>query len=266
VQMDYLRRTIGLLWNTLGLHDRDDEHHYLEEGSHIHMVGSLKDRRLLSSDVVKIALLLRQRLPGDLVPSILDFAQLWDVKGTARSLRPDRVGELQAPKLQTSLIVPSYLPRGAVRRVRFIVESRDQGWSSYPEDHGTDRGSWTWFEAGIRGLDTSNTDDQATLLEPVDCQHRNALDAEHKRLCLQDVTRYKYGSRRIVTNIHAGREFQKHVVEWDMYHQDADVRKMIKELKGSHRIEVSAHAKFPGWCNYVKFVAIEIECAIVRRM
>lgn len=264
--MDYLRRTAGLLWNAFGLLNQDDEHRSSEDGRDTSRVGPRQGRQLSSTDVFKIALLLRQKLPGDLIPLILDFAQLWEIKETTHSLRPDRVGELQAPKLQTSLIIPSYLPRGAVRRIRFIIESRDQGWSSYPEDHGTYRGSWTWFEAGIRGLDTLNTDDQATLLEPVNCQHRNALDAEHKRLCLQDVTRYKYGSRRIVTNIHAGREFQKHIVEWDLYHQDDNVRSMLKELKGGQRIEVSAHAKFPGWCNYVKSVVIEIECAIARKM
>ncbi|KAK5951066.1 hypothetical protein OHC33_007819 [Knufia fluminis] len=261
--MDYLRHAAGLLSSALGLNSHDDENQQSEKASHVrpHPSGQPSP-----DDVIKIALLLRQKLPGDLIPLILDFAQLWEVKNVAHSLRPDRVGELQAPKLQAALIVPSYLPQGAVRRIRFIIDSRDQGWSSYPEDHGTYRGSWTWFEAGIRGLDASNADDQATLLEPVDCQHRNALDVEHRRLCLQDATRYKYGSRRIVTNVHAGRDFKKHVVEWDLYHEDDDVRSMVKELKGGHRIEVGAHARFPGWCNYVESVTVEIECAMVRRM
>lgn len=261
--MNYLRNAAEFLRNAVGSRNREDEHQHPEIEP---QARSQQNSRLSSSDVIKIALLLRQKLPSDLIPLILDFAQLWEVVETAQSPRPDRVGELQAPKLQAALIVPAYLPRGAIRRIRFIVESRDQGWSSYPEDHGTYRGSWTWFEAGVRGLDASNTDDQDSLLEPVDCQHRNALDTEHRRLCLQHVTRYKYGSRIIVTNIHAGGDFVKHIVDWDLCHEDDDVRRMVKELKGSHRIEVSAHAMFPGWCNYIKSVTVEIECAVVRRM
>jgi len=261
--MDYLRHVTTLFRSAVGLNHRDNDDRYVQNDT---IAKAHPDDRLLSSEVIQIAILLRQKLPGDLIPLILDFAQYWDVVHSAHSPRPDRIGELQAPKLQTALIVPQHIPRGAIRRIRFITESRDQGWSSYPEDHGTYRGSWTWFETGIRGLDASNTEDQATLLQPVDCQHRNALDVEHRQLCMQDVTRYKYGSRSIATNIHAGVDFAKHVVEWDGYHEDDDVRRMVKELKGGHRIEVSAHAKFPGWCNYVKFVTIEIECTIVRKM
>jgi len=261
--MEYLRRAAVLLSSAFHLQDSGGRRPESEKRPDVKPSGNAISS---SKDVIEIALLLREKLPGDIIPLVLDYAQMWNVKESTCSLRPDRVGELQAPKLQAALFVPNYLPRGSIRRIKFIVESRDQGWSSYPQDHGTYRGSWTWFEAGIRGFDASNVGDQATLLEPVDCQHRNALDDEHKSVCLQDVTRYKYGSKRIVTNVHAGRDFRQHVVYWDLYHEDGDVRTMVQELGGGHRIEVSAHARFPGWSSYVKSVAIEIECAVVRKM
>lgn len=37
----------------------------------------------------------------------------------------------------------------ALEEIVVRVTSHDQGWSSYPDDHGTKNGSWTWVEAGI---------------------------------------------------------------------------------------------------------------------
>ena len=263
-RMDYLRIAGSALLNAVGLPGFEAKKQHSE--TYPRAVSRPTNDHLSPDDVTRIALLLCEKLPRDLVPLVLDSAQMWKVVDESLSLRPDRIGEHQGPKLQAALILPPHLPQGAVRRIRFTIESQDQGWSSRLSDDSTYRGSWTWFEAGIRGLDPSNADDQATLLAAVDCQHRNALDDEHKRLCLQNVTRYKYGSRNIVTNVHPSEDFVKHIVEWDSYHEDDGVRRMIKELKGGSRIEVSAHARFPGWCNYVKSVAIEVECAIVRRM
>jgi len=36
-----------------------------------------------------------------------------------------------------------------LRRLTLITRSRDQGWSSFPADHGTYKNSWTWFDVSI---------------------------------------------------------------------------------------------------------------------
>ena len=215
-------------------------------------------------EVYQSALLLVQLLPPELVITILDYAEFWDGVAVGISPRSDRVGELQSPKLQASLTIPAYITRGSLRQIIFVTRSRDQGWSSYPADHGTYNGSWTWFEAGVRGLD-SDFDDEA-ITEPVDCQHANALDLDHKRLCIQNDERYKYGAVNIITNIHAGKDIKEHKVIWSEDSADETVRNIMAEIKGGCRVEVAAHARFPGWCNYVEKVQIFAVRPIVRRM
>lgn len=227
------------------------------------------------STIIKIALLLRFRLPADLVPVVLDHAELWVPIATATSLRQDvdKISQTQSPKLQVALTVP----KAGIRRVRFTIVSRDQGWSSYGKDHGTYNGSWTWFEAGVRGLHRDRhvpeqaereTSDQAQLLILGDvlCTHRNALDEDHKLRCEPHVQFYKYGSKELMRNVHAGHDFKEHVIEWSVDHPDDDIARTVRELKRGCRIEVAAHARFPGWVNYVKSVKIEAEGMAVRRM
>ena len=47
-------------------------------------------------------------------------------------------------------IVSQPIPPGkTLRNVVIAIVSKDQGWSSYPSDHGTYRNSWTWFELSV---------------------------------------------------------------------------------------------------------------------
>ncbi|KAJ9654582.1 hypothetical protein H2198_006397 [Neophaeococcomyces mojaviensis] len=273
--MDFIKPLVARVSQAIGLtgsnHDDEDQtarYPNFVNKSINQSINPLINNGHQARDIIRTALLLRQKLPGDLVPIILDYAELWDFAAVVRSKRPNWVRPHQAGELQAALIIPPNVPRGALRQIRFITISRDQGWSSYSEDHGTYRGSWTWFEAGVRGLDPSNVEDQETLHEPLNCQHSAHAPngVEHRRLCVANASHYKYGSKQIVTNIHAGKEWKRHVVRWDANHEDEDVRKAFKELRGGHRIEVSAHARFPGWCNDVRLVVIEVEYAVVRKM
>ncbi|KAK4186413.1 hypothetical protein QBC35DRAFT_464721 [Podospora australis] len=42
----------------------------------------------------------------------------------------------------------AHLLKNPCRRIVFTIRSHDQGWGGEIADHGTHRGSWTWFEAG----------------------------------------------------------------------------------------------------------------------
>lgn len=255
--MDFLRRTFNQLLNLTTQPRANGQH-----------PTARQNEPQQDSDIIRIALLLRTKLPADLVPIILDYAECWTTTLSVTSLHPDRIAEPQSGKLQAALFLPRNLPRRSVRRIRFTTTSRDQGWSSFPNDHDTYRGSWTWFDAGVRGLDPDNEEDidSIHLNLPVDCQHRNALSDEHIKLCVAQPDRYKYGAKRLTANIHAGKEFKTHVVEWTIDDDDDDLRAMIREVKGGCRVEVSAHAQFPGWVNYVKNVKIEVDCVVIRKM
>jgi len=49
-----------------------------------------------------------------------------------------------ARRVQDTLSLGRYL-----RELTLITRSRDQGWSSFPADHGTYKNSWTWFNVSI---------------------------------------------------------------------------------------------------------------------
>ena len=47
-------------------------------------------------------------------------------------------------------LVSRPIPEGkTLKKVVITVVSKDQGWSSYMQDHGTYRNSWTWFELSV---------------------------------------------------------------------------------------------------------------------
>lgn len=227
-------------------------------------------------DIIRTALLLRQLLPADLIPLILDYAQLWYPVAEAATSHTASISEAASHRIQASLLIPAYIPHKAIRRIRFTTVSRDQGWSSYREDQGTYRGSWTWFEAGVAGLTDESPDPhsnvpviQSTLLAPqneINQHSTRMLDPARREFELMRPEFYKYGAKRIITNIHAGRNYKTHVVEWDADHEDEDVRRMMREIKAGCCVDVAACARFGGWCNDVKSIKIEAECAVVRKM
>lgn len=218
--------------------------------------GESQHRNYQSRDIIHTAFLLHQKLPADLVPMILEYAELWQTFRLDSPQVPERrVTQHDSPRLQAGAIVPYQIPRGHIRLIRFITVSKDQGWSSDDrEHHNTYKNSWSWFEAGIV--------EPMTEVE-LDCGHER-YDSDHLRQCEAKPSNYKWDSKRIVTNVHAGREYQEHVVEWRG--DDDYTRQILREIKGGYGIEVSAWARYPGWVNNVKSVVIEIECTVVRKL
>ena len=93
-------------------------------------------------------------------------------------------------------------PEFLVSQLVVVTSSRDQGWSSYPQDHGTRNGSWTWVELGT--------------------------NANDERI-------------RLVTNIHAGREWER--TETVFAQGDA----ILDRLRTSGTINLYTRSCFPGW-------------------
>ena len=95
--------------------------------------------------------------PTELADMIIDFAEYWPVLETSRKEHVS-VGGSYTNGNNTALLYllldePIPKPQGeehvVVRDVKFRIKSCDQGWSDDRRDHGTYRGSWTWFEACI---------------------------------------------------------------------------------------------------------------------
>ena len=83
-------------------------------------------------------------LPPELVTLILDFAEYWVYSQTIRS-DYCRFYAANERYLQSEPILGGEFSR-PLRRLVVTTRSKDQGWSSYLDDHGTRENSWTWFE------------------------------------------------------------------------------------------------------------------------
>ena len=161
-------------------------------------------------DVYHAAFLLQQVLLPELVPSVLDHAEYW-IKSSSQRIERATVTQ-RSPRHppsqeQAGLHYLSSEPIGIeglsglhpVRKVRFTIRSKDQGWSDYRDLHGTYQSSWTWFEATTRGRDV--VDD---------------MPAESRRIC---------------TNVHAGKEYKTHVITWTDDAVDADEARFVTSFQ-----------------------------------
>ena len=103
-----------------------------------------------------------------------------------------------------------------LKKVVITIVSKDQGWSSYQNDHGTYRNSWTWFELSV-GAPSKDSGEK--------------------------------WRGEVVRNLHAHDDFKKHVVEI----MDEE---LYKKAESGDVLTVWAHAQYQGWKNTVKKVKI----------
>lgn len=103
-----------------------------------------------------------------------------------------------------------------LKKVIVTVVSKDQGWSSYEEDHGTYRNSWTWFELSVGPSSDASVE--------------------------------KWRGE-VVRNLHAHDEFKEHTVE-------VMDKTLYEKAESGDALTVWAHADFPGWENTVAKVTI----------
>ena len=110
--------------------------------------------------------------------------------------------------------------------VNFEVESKDQGWSSYPEDHGK-RNSNTWLEASLSELST---------------------------------TRY-----HLFTNIHAGQAFEYQEKQCDRQSDLVKDLVGLMDRREGFPLTIRMHARscYPGWTISIRRAVIEIELSLI---
>ena len=116
-----------------------------------------------------------------------------------------------------SYLTSKPIPSGKkLKKVVITVVSKDQGWSNYPDDHGTYRGSWTWFELSVGSP-------------------------------LKDSGEKWRGE--VARNLHAHGDFKKHTVE-------ITDRELYEKAESGDVLTVWALARYPCWRNAVKKVKI----------
>lgn len=144
--------------------DDEDNHHDDSEDSEFNPTA--KDIRLVRSMIP---------LPPELTTLILDNAEYWVYLQKTRS-DPGRFSNANDRYLQSGRI-PGGEFSHPLRRLVITTDSKDQGWSSYPEKQGTRENSWTWFELT---LDDGENDNEITRVEIVRNIHAGLVFVKHR--------------------------------------------------------------------------------------
>lgn len=220
-------------------------------------------------EIYETSFLLRQKgLPVELVAPILNYAKYWMCTTYEREQRisvaqDSRGCDGDERYLHTAPIGADGLTGlNPVKTVVFSIESRDQGWSSYPEDYGTYRGSWTWFEARKGDSSILEIDEHGSELE-------GEREGEQQDLHPDNDARepaeplWQAQGREIVRNIHAGKKWHRHIISWTANNNDDENGEWVQELKRGDVIVLSAHARFPGWANMVRSAEIAVYTAAI---
>ena len=165
-------------------------------------------------------------LPMDLILEIFQFANIVPRIRTERIALLSSYDNYDAVYMSstTILILRHFVPTS----IHFEVESRDQGWSSYPEDQGK-RNSCTWIEASLSEADGTASTTRCHLF----------------------------------TNIHAGQDFECQEIRCDA--QSLLVKDMTALAdRGEFPLTIRMHARsrYPGWRIFIRRAAVEIELSL----
>ncbi|OGM47234.1 hypothetical protein ABOM_003929 [Aspergillus bombycis] len=176
-----------------------------------------------SNDAISVFTALKEWLPAEIVLEVLDYAEYWLLSRVARA--DEMQYEERDCRGQTPYLIsaPIQGERHPVQKIQITVWSHDQGWSSYPQDHGSFNNSWTWFDLGIArppGRD--------------------------------DIS--KNANLRLATNVHASKKTVCHEIT---YRSDQNLW-WVRNLQAGDRISIIPRALFPGWRNFVEKACIEI--------
>lgn len=126
-----------------------------------------------------------------------------------------------------------------LQKIIFTIRSHDQGWSSYPENHGTFDNSWTWFDAAVM---SPNAEDEESVHEECDDAIIRAEDLDSP-----NVRRH-----RIQVNKHAVRQAEEYSII--MY----PGQEILDGLKAGDQILLVACAQYSGWVNTIEDAKMEV--------
>ena len=181
-------------------------------------------------DIHHTAFLLRCVLIPDVVPHILDEAEYW-LKTTAATTENKTVTEDNAGDICILSDPIETNSKHAVRKIVFVVTSRDQGHSWDHEWHGTYEHSWTWFGGII--------------------QHKGEKDSI-------EVIEGEGVDNRLITNLHARRELKTHTKVFGVEHD------WVRHLTNGDQVGITAHARYAAWANHLDAAEIQIFTASVH--
>lgn len=191
------------------------------------------------TDIFQVAFILRQVLVADLVPQILDQAEYW-----TRS-RHDRREEISVFERDAGRVYLATSPiesplRNPVRRICFVIYSKDQGTSWDRDYHGTYLNSWTWF-----------------CVDKVASSQLPSLPGEYEK-------QEEEPPFRLLSNLHAGKHYMTHGIDWTLDSSDENARRFLRSIQHGDRIRLGVWARYRGWINWVGGARMDVYTACVR--
>lgn len=213
------------------------------------------DSNLALLECLSTATPTRPALPQELILQILDHPTRWV---HLHSVTHPPLANPEKPILGVGNrlnAVPMLFTRpfslrevGRLRKIVFSFRSRDQGWSSRP-----DQGSWSWFDASVAQFPSTHedargqVDDDAYAVVWTGSYKWVWEWVEQHGKCLEHQPRYK-----IQTNKHAEITPEDYVIEL------TDEHELVQRVQEGDRVILWACACYPGWENRVYHAKISV--------
>lgn len=201
----------------------------------------------------------RPALPPEIILQILKYPSRWNYVSVTSPADTPQSETLPVhvaaqgggrPVTQVILSFPP-LPAETVRRLRridFTFTSKDQGWSSFKDDWGTYRNSWTWFEAGVRPR-TAKVEMPTAIHEEQEDPSPDANDGAERNYSQSKDPYRRYVLQR---NLHAGKTLKTYCIQKEFDDE------LLQNLGEGDAIDLLACAQYPGWRNHVSDYGIRV--------
>jgi hypothetical protein len=196
------------------------------------------------SDIYHTAFLLKQVLPTDLVPVVLDHAEMWLSSPLASTTRASHITPEDSGRICLTAELPAGLPQGSIRTLSFTTHSKELvAWA--PHTH-TNRQSFpndrSRIELSVFPDDTVSKPDNDRLLFP---------------------------GKRVLRNFHMCcycNDFFVYDKRWHFRSEDKEIVRIMRSLAGGQKLALIMCADlFPSPCA-VQFASIECQISVVRKL
>ena len=220
----YLESFFNFLWNFIKSLDPD-----ATSFQEFYTLKSIRDMQRQNENYSKSLSMLKRRLPIEISELVLIYANMnpYVFSSSDRELRGMECDlsylSLFVTPLNNAIAFDESRSNAKqiencrlISCIEFTCNSHDQGFSDFPNDHGTTQNSWTYGE----------------LL--VECQD-------------QEDIRY-----RIYTNVHANSQYQLQQLHLDFEHPFVNKINHLLRQNKQVRLSFRVRAIFPGWIHFIK--------------
>lgn len=215
-------------------------------------------------DVSNARLLLCQLMPRAVADIVFEFSgHAWKVCAERRvsSSEADPTGKQRMNVLFLTVALPPHACK--VTQLRVVVESKDQGWSSYRRLYAT-RTSNTWGELGLLERPQAAPEqagqtapeqagqaapEQAGQTAPVvaptsDPEEYNAFRARSELTEFNRICCYR--------NLHAGQKYERQSVVYGMDDE------LVVRMRPEYELGLWLRSEYPAWCNFCRYALLEV--------